>query len=109
MTVVSRRTMLSGAAATTAVTAVGSIDATRPVEAAASMDLFLGLSSALTGIAVDRLNPKRGPRARDVLDVKHAYYARAQRYPEFEQLLKPSNATTGKPDNPPTAKILLHH
>ena len=74
MTVVSRRTMLSGAAAT-AVTAVGSIDATRPVEAANSMDLFLGLSSALTGIAVDRLNPKRPPSqraSRDVLDVKHA-------------------------------------
>src|SRR5215469_8865303 len=91
MTVVSRRTMLTGAAATTAVTAVGSIDATRPAKAATSMDLFLGLSSALTGIAVDRLNPKRPPSQqtpRDVLDVKQAYYERAQRYPEFEQLLK---------------------
>ena len=110
MTVVSRRTMLSGAAATTAVTAVGSIDATRPVEAAVSMDLFLGLSSALTGIAVDRLNPKRPPSqraSRDVLDVKHAYYARAQRYPEFEQLLRLYNANSEKPDKDEIAKIIL--
>jgi Membrane bound FAD containing D-sorbitol dehydrogenase len=102
MTVVSRRTMLTGAAATTAVTAVGSIDATQPAEPATSMDLFLGLSSALTGIAVDRLNPKR-----DVLDVKQAYYKRAQRYAEFEQLLKLYNANSDKPDKDEIAKIIL--
>jgi hypothetical protein len=96
--------MLTGAAATTAVTAVGSIDATRPAEAATSMDLFLGLSSALTGIAVER---PPSQRARDVLDVKQAYYARAQRYPEFEQLLKLYNANSDKPDKDEIAKIIL--
>jgi hypothetical protein len=110
MTVVSRRTMLTGAAATTAVTAVGSIDATRPAEAATSMDLFLGLSSALTGIAVDRLNPRRQPGQkfpRDTLDVKQAYYERAQKYPEFDQLLKVYNVNSDKPDKDEIAKIIL--
>jgi Membrane bound FAD containing D-sorbitol dehydrogenase len=110
MTTVSRRTMLTGAAATTAVTAVGSIDATRPAEAATSMDLFLGLSSALTGISVDRLNPRRQPDQRfprDTLDVKQAYYERAQNYPEFEQLLKLYNVNSEKQDKDAIAKIIL--
>jgi Membrane bound FAD containing D-sorbitol dehydrogenase len=109
MTIVSRRTMLTGAAATTAVTAVGSIDATRPAEAATSMDLFLGLSSALTGIAVDRLNPRRPPQQtpRDILDVKQAYYERAQKYPEFEQLLKLYDANKENPNTDEIAKIIL--
>ena len=63
MTGVSRRIVLTGAAATTAVTAVGSIDAMQPAEAATSMDLFLGLSSALTGIAVDRTRSQTTARA----------------------------------------------
>jgi Membrane bound FAD containing D-sorbitol dehydrogenase len=109
MTIVSRRTMLTGAAATTAVTAVGSIDATRPAEAATSMDLFLGLSSALTGIAVDRLNPRRPPQQtpRDILDVKQAYYERAQKYPEFEQLLKLYDANKENANTDEIAKIIL--
>jgi hypothetical protein len=109
MTIVSRRTMLTGAAATTAVTAVGSIDATRSAEAATSMDLFLGLSSALTGIAVDRLNPRRPPQQtpRDILDVKQAYYERAQKYPEFEQLLKLYDANKENPNTDEIAKIIL--
>jgi hypothetical protein len=109
MTIVSRRAMLTGAAATTAVTAVGSIDATRPAEAATSMDLFLGLSSALTGIAVDRLNPRRPPQQtpRDILDVKQAYYERAQKYPEFEQLLKLYDANKENPNTDEIAKIIL--
>jgi hypothetical protein len=110
MTVVSRRTMLTGAAATTAMTAVGSIEATAPADAATSMDLFLGLSSALTGIAVDRLNPRRQPGQRfprDTLNVKQPYYERAQRYPEFEQLLKLYNANSDKPDKDEIAKIIL--
>jgi hypothetical protein len=110
MTTVSRRTMLTGAAATTAVTAVGSIDATRPAEAATSMDLFLGLSSALTGISVDRLNPRRQPDQRfprDTLDVKRAYYERAQKSPEFEQLLKLYDANKENPNKDEIAKIIL--
>jgi D-sorbitol dehydrogenase-like protein len=110
MTIVSRRTMLTGAAATTAVTAVGSIDATQPAEAATSMDLFLGLSSALTGIAVDRLNPRRPPQQktpRDILDVKQAYYERAQKYPEFEQMLKLYDANKENPNTDEIAKIIL--
>jgi Membrane bound FAD containing D-sorbitol dehydrogenase len=109
MTIVSRRTMLTGAAATTAVTAVGSIDATRSAEAATSMDLFLGLSSALTGIAVDRLNPRRPPQQtpRDILDVKQAYYERAQKYPEFEQLLKLYDANKENANTDEIAKIIL--
>jgi hypothetical protein len=111
MAVVSRRTMLTGAAATTAVTAVGSIDAPRPAQAATSMDLFLGLSSALTGISVDRLNPRRqaaGQRfPRDTLDLKQAYYERAQNYPELEQLLELYNVNSDKPDKDAIAKIIL--
>jgi hypothetical protein len=110
MTTVSRRTMLTGAAATTAVTAVGSIDATRAADAATSMDLFLGLSSALTGISVDRLNPRRQPGQRfprDTLNVKQAYYERAQNYPEFEQLLKLYNVNSDKPDKDAIAKVIL--
>ena len=60
---VSRRAMLSGAAATTAVAAVGASDEpayARPVDPSSSQDMmaFLVLSSALTGFEIARLAPE---------------------------------------------------
>jgi hypothetical protein len=105
MTVFTRRTVLRGAAATTAVGAVVSVNATLPAEAAdaaTSMKLFVGLSSALTGIGEKKLAPDRDP-----LNVKQAYYDQARTYPEFDRLLRiyADNQSTSNKDE--IAKIIL--
>jgi hypothetical protein len=105
MTVFSRRTVLTGAAATTAVTAVGSVDATLPAVAADAvtpMTSFIGLSAALTGISEQKLSPGRDP-----LNVKQAYFDRADKYPEFEPLLTLYEANKDKPNKDEIAKIIL--
>jgi Membrane bound FAD containing D-sorbitol dehydrogenase len=87
MTVISRRTVIAGAAATTAVSAVGSGSAPSPALAQTAaptpLALFVGLSSVLTGIAVAKLNPER-----DTINVKQAYFDRARPHPAFDKLLQ---------------------
>jgi Membrane bound FAD containing D-sorbitol dehydrogenase len=105
MTVFSRRSVLTAAAATTAVAAVSSVDATLPAVAAdavAPMTSFIGLSAALTGISDRKLSPGRDP-----LNVKQAYFDRANKYPEFERLLKLYEANKDKPNKDEIAKIIL--
>jgi hypothetical protein len=102
----SRRAMLSGAAATTAVAAVGASD--RPAYARAAdpnahpdMMAFLVLSSALTGLEIIRLAPefakvKDKPDILDAdpgvdpLNVKNDYFSwiNASAAPTFEKLLQ---------------------
>ena len=111
MTVLSRRTVLSGAVATTATTAVGPISTTLPALAADAdtpMTLFIGLSSALTGIAENKLNPQhKTPFPRDPLNVKQAYFDQASRHPAFEPLLKTYKANQSNPNKDALAKIIL--
>src|SRR4051794_32551227 len=89
MAELSRRNMLAGAAATSIVAAANPAEVVLASAAAATpMGLFLGLSSALTGISEDRLHPlKRLKRQRDPLNVKQAYFDRAAREPGFAGVL----------------------
>ena len=102
----SRRSMLSGAAATTAVAAVGATDIpayARTADASSRQDMmaFLVLSSALTGIDIVRLAPEFGKTngKPDILDadpgvdpfnVKNDYFnwINACAAPTFEKLLQ---------------------
>jgi hypothetical protein len=105
MTAFSRRTVLTGAAATTAATAVGSIDAARPAVAADAvppMTSFVGLSVALTGISEGKLSPSLDP-----LNVKRAYFDQAAKYPEFQRLLELYEASKNRPSKDEIAKIIL--
>ncbi len=112
MTVLSRRTVLSGAVATTATTAVGPISTTLPALAADAetpMALFIGLSSALTGIAENKLSPQRKPSLpRDPLNVKQAYFDQASSHPAFDLLLKTYKSNQSNPDKNALAKIILN-
>ncbi|MFI5021625.1 MAG: sugar dehydrogenase complex small subunit [Alphaproteobacteria bacterium] len=90
MTEISRRTVLAGAAATAAAAAIGTVSASSPAAAAEApkadpMDLFTGLSAALTGIDAKKLAPDVDP-----LDVKSAYFKRAReaRPTAFVQMLQ---------------------
>jgi hypothetical protein len=83
MTVITRRTVLTGAAATTAATAVGAANVPVPARADADMDTFVDISVALTGIAKDKLAPMLDP-----VDIKQAYFDQARRNPKFNDLLK---------------------
>jgi Membrane bound FAD containing D-sorbitol dehydrogenase len=85
MTVITRRTALAGAAATTAATAVGAANVPAPAraDARADMDAFLDISAALTGIAKDKLAP-----APDPIDIKLVYFDKARDNPKFNDLLK---------------------
>jgi len=56
------------------------------------MDLFVGLSSALTGIAEDNLAPSVDP-----VDIKQAYFDQAKTDPNFAQLLQIYNTNKTKP------------
>jgi hypothetical protein len=85
MTDFTRRTVVRGAAATTAVTAVGPIG-TFPARTADSdpMKDFVGLSAALTGLDAGKLAPFLDP-----INVKKAYFDRAQQeQPAFDHLLQ---------------------
>ena len=69
-----RRTVLAGAAAATAVATVGTVNTTAPAHAAdpnSAQDMtdFITLSSALTGIAATKLAPGSDP-----IDVKRDYF-----------------------------------
>lgn len=69
-----RRTVLAGAAAATAVATVGTVDTTVPAHAAdpnSAQDMtdFITLSSALTGIAATKLAPGSDP-----IDIKRDYF-----------------------------------
>lgn len=102
---VSRRAMLSGAAATTAVAAIGASDTptyARPADPSSSRDMisFLVLSSALTGFEIARLAPEFDKKnAPDILDadpgvdpfnIKNDYFnwINASAAPTFEKLLQ---------------------
>ena len=105
MTAFSRRTVITGAAATTAATAVGSVNVALPAVATdvvTSMSLFIGVSAALTGISETKLSPGRDP-----LNVKQAYFDRAEKYSQFEQLLRLYESNKDKPDKDEIAKIVL--
>ena len=56
------------------------------------MDLFVGLSSALTGISSDNLAPGLDP-----IDIKQAYFNQAQTDPNFAQLLQIYDQNQTKP------------
>jgi hypothetical protein len=84
MTVISRRTVIAGAAATTAASAVGPGASPALAQATRSaLDLFLDLSSLLTGIARKKLAPDVDP-----VNIKYAYFDRANAQPGFDSLLK---------------------
>ena len=102
---VSRRAMLSGAAATTAVAAVGAsgIPAyARIADPSSSQDMmaFLVLSSALTGVQISSLAPEFDKKSKpDILDadpgvdpfnIKRDYFSwiNARAAPTFEKLLQ---------------------
>lgn len=104
MTAISRRTVITGAAATTAATAVGSVDIQPAVadNEITPMNLFIGVSAALTGISEKKLSP-----ARDPLNVKQVYFDRARKYPQFEQLLRLYESNKDKPNKDEIAKIVL--
>jgi hypothetical protein len=105
---VSRRAMLAGAVATTAIAAVGASD--RPAYARAAdpnsnedMVAFLALSDALTGVQVSSLAPEFTPNKDDVLksdpgvdpfNIKNEYFAWINLYdgPTFERLLEITKA-----------------
>jgi len=85
MTEFTRRTVVTGAAATTAATAVGPIG-TLPAHAAdpTPMADFIALSALLTGIDGGKLAPGIDP-----IDVKQAYFDRAQQeQPAFDRMLQ---------------------
>jgi len=81
MTVITRRTVLAGAAAT----AVGAANVPAPARAddQADMDAFLDISFALTGIAKDKLAPFLDP-----VDIRQVYFDQARHNPKFNDLLK---------------------
>jgi hypothetical protein len=56
------------------------------------MELFVGLSSALTGIAAESLAPDLDP-----IDVKQSYFDQAKTDPAFPQLLQIFNDNQSKP------------
>jgi len=102
---VSRRAILSGAAATTAVAAVGASDIpayARPADPSSSQDMmaFLVLSSALTGFEIVRLAPEFDKKNKpDILDadpgvdpfnIKKDYFnwIDARAAPTFDKLLQ---------------------
>jgi hypothetical protein len=103
----SRRTMLAGAVATTAVAAVGASDLpacahTADPNSNPDMMAFLVLSEALTGIKISSLAPEVTPNNEDVLksdpgtdpfNIKNDYFAwiNASNAPTFERLLQIAN------------------
>jgi hypothetical protein len=105
---VSRRAMLAGAVATTAVAAVGASDLpayARTADPNSSPDMmaFLVLSEALTGVQILSLAPEFGPNKDDVLksdpgvdpfNIKNEYFAWINFYdgPTFERLLEITKA-----------------
>jgi hypothetical protein len=102
MTEFTRRTVVTGAAATTAATAVGPIG-TLPAHAAdpTPMEDFLALSDALTGISKDKLGPGIDP-----IDIKQAYFDRAQQeQPAFDRMLQILRNNRQAPD---LADIILN-
>ena len=110
MTDFTRRKMLTVAAATAA-SAVGTAELPSPAagDDAADLALFVGLSSALTGIDAGKLAPIVDP-----IQVKNDYFRQAQEDPAlFDALMKivradPSNpaAAAEKVVNDPTIKYL---
>jgi hypothetical protein len=66
------------------------------------MDLFVGLSAALTGIAKDQLAPRVDP-----LNVSQAYFDQARTDPAFPQMLQIYAANQDKPPDE-VADIILN-
>jgi hypothetical protein len=102
MSTLTRRTVLTGAAATTATITVGSIDAARGATAAdpaKSMSLFIDLSAKLTGIAASRLNPSKDP-----INIKQVYFDQARKHPAFNDLLRQFDS---KKDQADVIEIIL--
>jgi hypothetical protein len=79
MTEFTRRTVVTGAAATTA--ALASIDVSTPA-GADDLDDFVVISEALTGIAKANLGPSVDP-----INIKQAYLTQAMKDPAFPALL----------------------
>jgi hypothetical protein len=100
MTAISRRTVLAGAAATTAVASVNAILAPSvSADSATAMQLFLKLSSVLTGISESKLAPTKDP-----INIKETYFDRARRDPHFGRLLQMFD-----PGKPETAEFIFKH
>ena len=80
MTIISRRTMLTGAA----VSAVGAVNApmTAALAQGSALAAFEEISEALTGIPIDNLAP-----ALDPINIKKTYYDKARGDPAFDDLI----------------------
>jgi hypothetical protein len=106
MAVVSRRRVLTGAAATTAATAVGPViapsAAQTPNAPISELDLFVNMSAALTGISKDKLSPS----PRDQINIKQVYFDRAKTDPLFDHLLQVFKENQAAPDK--AADIILN-
>jgi hypothetical protein len=108
MAVFTRRTVLTGAVATTAVGSIGTSLPVLAADARTRMALFIGLSSALTGIAENKLNPQRKPNlARDPLNVKQAIFDQAATHPAFDLLLETYEPMSSRQDPDAAAKLIL--
>jgi hypothetical protein len=94
MTAFTRRTVITGAAATTAATAVGPVTATLPAHADDAQDLrsFVDLSALLTGVAAGKLAPGTDP-----IKIKLAYFMRAKTDRAFGRLLQLFRDNQSKP------------
>jgi hypothetical protein len=96
MTVFTRRSMVGGAAAATAVGAIGT-----PARAA-ELDDFIKMSAVLIGISADKLSPFVDP-----INVKQAYFDKAhEEQPAFDRLLEIFRASPPPAD---AAEIILNH
>lgn len=99
MTVLSRRTVLTGAAATTAASTVGPAIVPTPAltqDASASrLDLFVNMSAALTGVSVNKLSPT----LRDPINIKQVYFDRARTDRQFDELLAAFKEHQATPDH----------
>jgi hypothetical protein len=106
MTVFSRRTVLTGAAAATAATTVGPAiapsGAQTPNAPVSELDLFVNMSAALTGISKAKLSPS----PRDQINIKQVYFDRAKTDPLFDHLLQVFSANQATPDK--AAEIILN-
>lgn len=103
MTDLTRRTMLTGAAATAAgVATATALSSPAAADDAADLDLFVTLSAALTGIAKAKLAP-----AVDPIQIKNDYFKQAKTDPAFPALLQIIRADPTHPDA--AAEKVMHN
>ena len=89
-----RRGVLTGAAAATAAVSIGASDTPATAQTADDMVTFVQLSAALTGISADKLaapnfNAKAPtPPNSDPVDIKRVYFDQVSKRPAFKRLLQ---------------------